>query len=59
MPRKRFTTEQIISKLREAEVELVKGRTVAQVVYAPASDRTTDECEPGYHERTVPGRLST
>ena len=32
MPKKRFTAEQIISKLREAEVELAKGRTVAQVV---------------------------
>ena len=31
MPRKRFTTEQIISKLREAEVELAKGKT-AQIV---------------------------
>jgi transposase-like protein len=31
MPRKRFTTEQIIHKLREAEVELAKGRTIAEV----------------------------
>ncbi len=31
MPRKRFTTEQIIHKLREAEVELAKGRTAAEV----------------------------
>ena len=30
MPRKRFTAEQIISKLREAEVEQAKGRSVAQ-----------------------------
>ena len=30
MPRKRFTTEQIIHKLREAEVELSKGRSVGQ-----------------------------
>jgi len=30
MPKKRFTAEQIISKLREAEVEQAKGRTVAQ-----------------------------
>ncbi len=28
MARKRFTTEQIIHKLREAEVELSKGRSV-------------------------------
>jgi transposase-like protein len=28
MPRKRFTTEQIISKLREAEVELSRGKKV-------------------------------
>ena len=30
MPRKRFTAEQIIPKLREAEVEQAKGRSVAQ-----------------------------
>ena len=32
MGRKSFTTEQIISKLREAEVEISQGSTVAQVV---------------------------
>ena len=32
MGRKRFTAEQIISKLREADVELSKGQTVHQVV---------------------------
>ena len=31
MPRKRFTTEQIISKLREAEVELSRGKKIPQV----------------------------
>ena len=30
MPRKRYTPEQIISKLREAEVLLSQGKTVAQ-----------------------------
>ena len=30
-PRRRFTTEQIVRKLREAEVELAKGRTIAEV----------------------------
>jgi len=30
MPSKRFTPEQIIPKLREAEVEQAKGHTVAQ-----------------------------
>jgi hypothetical protein len=30
MPRNRHTPEQIISKLREAEVELAKGTPVAQ-----------------------------
>ena len=29
--RKRYSTEQIVRKLREAEVELAKGRTVAEV----------------------------
>jgi transposase-like protein len=28
--RKRFTAEQIVRKLREAEVELAKGRTIGQ-----------------------------
>jgi transposase-like protein len=32
MPRKRHTPEQIIRKLREAEVELAKGRTTGEVV---------------------------
>ena len=31
MPRKRFTAEGIIGKLREAEVELARGATVGQV----------------------------
>jgi transposase-like protein len=31
MPRKRFTPEQIIGKLREAEVELARGATIAQI----------------------------
>ena len=31
MPRKRFTSEQIISKLREAEVALAKGKAVPLV----------------------------
>jgi putative transposase len=31
MPAKRFTPEQIINKLREAEVEIAKGATIAVV----------------------------
>ncbi len=31
MTRKRYTAEQIITKLREAEVELAKGQTTPQV----------------------------
>ena len=31
MSRKRFSTEQIIHKLREAEVELAKGRAISEV----------------------------
>jgi putative transposase len=34
MPRKRFTPEQIISKLREAEVVLAQGKTTAEVCRA-------------------------
>jgi hypothetical protein len=32
MPRRRHTPEQIIRKLREAEVELAKGQTTVDVV---------------------------
>ena len=32
MPRKRHTQEQIIGKLREAEIELAKGQTTLDVV---------------------------
>ena len=31
MLRKRFTTEQLISKLREAEVELSRGKKIPQI----------------------------
>ena len=31
MPKKRFTSEEIIHKLREAEVMLAQGRTVAEI----------------------------
>jgi putative transposase len=31
MPRRKYTPEQIISKLREAEVQLSQGQTVGQV----------------------------
>jgi transposase-like protein len=31
MPRKRFSVEQILSKLREAEVELSRGATTSEV----------------------------
>ena len=31
MPKKRYSPEQIIAKLREAEVELAKGQTTPQV----------------------------
>lgn len=34
MPRKRFSPEQIISKLREAEVLLSQGKTTAEVCRA-------------------------
>jgi len=31
MPRKRYTAEQIITKLREAEIESAKGQSIGQV----------------------------
>lgn len=34
MPRKQFTTEQIISKLRDAEVLLSQGKTAGEACHA-------------------------
>ena len=31
MPKKRTSTEEIITKLREAEIQLAKGQTVAEI----------------------------
>ena len=39
MPKKRFTAEQIIPKLREAEVDQAKGRTVAHGLQEDRRDR--------------------
>ena len=39
MARKRFTAEQIIMKLREAEVGLAQGQTVGQVCKTDWGDR--------------------
>ena len=41
MPRKRFLAEEIISKLREAEVQLARGETVAQVCKQPGVTEQT------------------
>lgn len=47
MPRKRFGAEQIIPKLREAEVDLAKGLTVAQVCKKiRVTDETCSQCTP-------------
>jgi len=47
MPRIRFTTEQIINKLRQEEVLISQGRTVSEVAKEPSiSDHTYyRECE--------------
>jgi len=42
MPRKRYTPEQIISKLREAEVLLSQGQTVAQACKSLGVSEQTD-----------------
>ena len=42
MGRKRHTPEQIIGKLREAELELAKGQTADSAREAPGSRRRTD-----------------
>jgi putative transposase len=41
MPRKRFTSEQIISKLREAEVDLGQGESLPDVCRALAVSEQT------------------
>jgi len=41
MPRKRFTPEQIISKLREAEVRLAQGQSMTDVCRALAVSEQT------------------
>ncbi len=41
MPRKRFTSEQIISKLREAEIRLGQGETLADVCRSLAVSEQT------------------
>ncbi len=41
MPRKRHSAEEIITKLREADVLLGQGRTVAEVAGALAINETT------------------
>jgi transposase-like protein len=43
MPRKRYTVEQIISKLREAEVKLAKGGKILEVC------RKLGVCEQTYY----------
>jgi len=42
MPRKRYSSEQIILQLREAEVELAKGQTTAPTV--PLDSLRIHEC---------------
>ncbi len=42
MLRKRYTAEQIITKLREAEVELAKGQPAAQVCRKLGNGEQTD-----------------
>ena len=49
MPRKRFTTEQIISNLREAEVELSRGKKVPQICkQLGVSEQTYYRCRKEY-----------
>lgn len=43
MPKRRYTVEQIISKLREAEVKLAKGGTILEVC------RKLGVCEQTYY----------
>ena len=43
MGRKRYTAEQIIAKLREAEIELAKGQTTPEVVRKLGISEQTDD----------------
>ena len=46
MPRIKHTVEQIITKLREAEVALSKGQSVAQAcLYLPFPSSTMDQAK--------------
>ena len=52
MGRKRFTAEQIIRKLREAEVLTAKGQTVRQVCrHLGVTDQTYYRCRQKYGGR--------
>lgn len=47
MPRKRYTAEQIIIKLRQAEVELARGQTTAEACRRPGTSEQTYYRRPG------------
>jgi transposase InsO family protein len=45
MPKKRFSPEQIIATLRQIEVQLAQGKSIALACKeAPSQNRTQDEC---------------
>jgi len=44
MPQKRFSAEQIIDKLREAEVLMAKGQTAAEVCRQLGVSENTSYC---------------
>ena len=52
MGRKRHTSEQIITALREAEVGLARGKSVKLISRAPASRRGTVATVEGLAKRT-------
>ena len=53
MPRKRYTAEQIITKFRQAEVEIARGQPVAEVCRKLSTSEQT-HYRAGYSPRTAP-----
>ncbi len=58
MPRgKKFTAEQIIGKLREAEVGLAQGKTVPEVSFGASKPATHRRVKPATRWGVLDGRI--
>lgn len=52
MPGKRFKAEEIVNKLRQADVELARGSTVAAVRPIPSTSAHAEGLDAGEPERS-------